>query len=270
MGPAWDAELAFAEEIARAAGNVVRDGYGQPGNVRLKSARDVVTDVDVRAETSLVTAIRDRFPDDSILTEEAGLVGAAGAARLWVLDPLDGTVNYASAIPYFSVSVALVVDGRPAVGVVYDPLRDDLYAASAGGPARLNGREVRVSPKERLIDCVVSLTILGAGGLERERAITPAIRIHRRMGSAALSLASVGAGRFDAFVQNGGLSRWDVAAAGLIAERGGALVTDLSGGEWWDPDQPSSMLNVVAASPPIHATLLGLLATVQTTVQTRP
>ncbi len=261
--------MAFAEGIARQAGEVVRLGYGKPGAVRHKGARDVVTEVDLRAEATLISAIRDRFPDDSILSEEAGVEGAAESARQWVLDPLDGTVNYANAIPYFCVSVALVADGRPAVGVVYDPLRDDLYAASADGPALLNGLAVQATSKDRLIDCVVSLAILGVRGLEREQAITPAIRIHRRMGSAALSLASVAAGRFDAFVQNGGLSRWDVAAAGLIAERGGATVTNLTGGPWWDSHQPGPLLNVVAAPPQIHAELLGLLASVQTSVQTQ-
>lgn len=269
MASAWSEELEFAEQAARAAGEVVRGGYGRPGAVRHKAARDVVTDVDLAAEATLVGAIRDRFPHDAILSEEAGATGMAGATRRWVLDPLDGTVNFASAIPYFCVSMALVVGGRPTVGVVYDPLRNDLYAAAADGPARLNGKEVRASDKKRLIDCVVSLAVLGPGGLEREQAIAPAIRIHRRMGSAALSLASVGAGRFDAFVQNGGLSRWDVAAAGLIAARGGATVTDLAGAAWWDPHQQGPLLNLVAASPRIHGELIRLLGSVQTSVQTQ-
>ena len=120
----------------------------------------------------------------------------------------------------------------------------------------MNGALAKASTKEALGDCVVSSAILGYGGLARERRIAPEIRIHRRMGSAALSLASVGAGRFDAFVQNGGLSRWDVAAAGLIAERGGAVVTNLAGGPWWDPNQAEPMLNVVAAPAPRHEELL--------------
>ena len=163
--------------------------------------------------------------------------GTDGAQRWWAIDPLDGTVNYANGIPYFCVSIALIDEQVPVLGVVFDPLRGDLYTATSQSAARLNGALAKASTKEALGDCVVSLAILGHGGLARERRIAPEIRIHRRMGSAALSLASVGAGRFDAFVQNGGLSRWDVAAAGLIAERGGAVVTNLAGGPWWDPAQ---------------------------------
>ena len=123
----------------------------------------------------------------------------------------------------------------PSVGVVLDPARDDLYSAAVDGPACLGGEPVHASTKETLSDYVVSLAVIGRGGLARERRIAPQIRIHRRMGSAALALAYVANGRFDAFVQNGGLSPWDVAAAGLIAERAGAVVTDLAGGPWWNP-----------------------------------
>jgi myo-inositol-1(or 4)-monophosphatase len=231
-----------------------------------------VTEVDFRSEALIAKRIRRRFPDDGILAEEAGadrVGGPDGARRWWAIDPLDGTVNYANGIPYFCVSVALVEDGVPVLGVVFDPLRGDLYSATARSAARLNGSLARASTKDALVDCVVSLAILGRGGLARERRIAPVIRIHRRMGSAALSLASVGAGRFDAFVQNGGLSRWDVAAAGLIAERGGAVVTNLAGGPWWDPDRSGPTLNVVAAPEPHHGELLRLLAAAKTRVNSR-
>ena len=146
-----------------------------------------------------------------------------------MVDPLDGTVNYANGIPYFCVSMALVDASGPLLGVILDPQRDDLYAPR-GGPATLNGEPVHASEKEQLSDYVVSLAVIGRGGLGRERRIARSIRIHRRMGSAALAFAYVANGRFDAFVQNGGLSLWDVAAAGLIAERAGATVSDLHGG----------------------------------------
>lgn len=258
--------------LARAAGTVVLESYGRVGRVRHKSRRDVVTEVDYRSEALIAKRIRRRFPEDGILAEEAGadrVGGLDGARRWWAVDPLDGTVNYANGIPYFCVSVGLVVDERPALGVIFDPLRGDLYTSTANGPARLNGRLARASSKESLGDFVVSLSILGPGGLARERRIAPVIRIHRRMGSAALSLASVGAGRFDAFVQNGGLSRWDVAAAGLIAERGGAVVTNLAGGPWWDPSHPGPNLNVVAAPEPHHGELLRLLREAGTRVNSR-
>ena len=187
------------------------------------------------------------------------------------IDPLDGTVNYANGIPFFCVSLALVGADGPLVGVVLDPLRDDCYAATAGGPATLNGKPVAVSAKDQLGDFVVSLAIIGRGGLSRERRVAREVRIHRRMGSAALSLAYVANGRFDAFVQNGGLSPWDVAAAGLIAERAGA--TD---------DRPGRR-PVVATRParfapqhrlrhhrPHHARLVELMAAAGTRVASRP
>ena len=252
-------ELRFAVGLVRQAGALVRESYGRVQTVTAKGRRDVVTDVDHRSEALLVGGITRRYPDDAILAEEAGLGGKAGGPRTWMVDPLDGTINYANGIPYFCVSVGLVVDGQPVVGAVLDPLRDDLYAASADGPARLNDRVVRASRKAALADFVVSLTVLGnsRAGVPR---VTEAIRINRRMGSAALSLASVAAGRFDAFIQNGGLSRWDVAAAGFIAERGGARVTSLAGGPWWDPGQAGPLLNIVAAPPVHHPAILDLVA----------
>ena len=126
---------------------------------------------------------------------------------------------------------------------------------------------MRASEKEQLSDYVVSLAVIGRGGLGRERRIARSIRIHRRMGSAALALAYVANGRFDAFVQNGGLSLWDVAAAGLIAERAGATVSDLYGGPWWDPLARGATISIVAAPPPHHAALLELLAALGTQVR---
>jgi myo-inositol-1(or 4)-monophosphatase len=167
------------------------------------------------------------------------------------------------------VSIGLVVDDRPAVGVVLDPARDDLYSATADGAARLGDAPIRASTKEALSDYVVSMAVIGSGGLMRERRIAPKIRIHRRMGSAALALAYVANGRFDAYVQNGGLSLWDIAAAGLIAERAGAVVTNLAGGPWWSSTTKGPRSSIVAAPRVQHAPLLDLLAQQRTTVQTR-
>ena len=128
---------------------------------------------------------------------------------------------------------------------------------------------MRASEKEQLSDYVVSLAVIGRGGLGRERRIARSIRIHRRMGSAALALGYVANGRFDAFIQNGGLSLWDVAAAGLIAECAGATVSDLHGGPWWDPLRGGAANSIVAAPPPHHAALLEMLAEIGTEVRTR-
>ncbi|MEX0709672.1 MAG: inositol monophosphatase family protein [Chloroflexota bacterium] len=282
MSTAHDADLEFAVHLAGRAGELLAASYERVGRVDRKSKRDVVTDVDYASEALVIEAIRGRFPADAILAEESGRHErsdggrpAAGPARgrwsrrTWVIDPLDGTVNYANGIPYFCVSIGLIEAGSPAVGVIFDPLRGDLYAATADGPATLNGARVRASTKEQLGDFVVSLAIIGRGGIARERRVAHEIRISRRMGSASLALAYVAGGRFDALVQNGGLSHWDIAAAGLIAERAGATVTDLYGGPWWNVAKRAPRLSIVAAPAPHHAALLALLREARTTVQTR-
>ena len=277
-----DDDLAFAVALAAQAGGLLSASYERVLQVDRKSKRDVVTDVDYASEALVIDAIRDRYPADAILAEESGRHESADAGRrvvsgsrarwsrrTWVIDPLDGTVNYANGIPFFCVSIGLIEAGSPAVGVVLDPLRGDCYAATADGPATLNGRPVRASEKDALGDFVVSLAIIGRGGIARERRVAHEIRISRRMGSAALALAYVASGRFDANVQNGGLSPWDIAAAGLIAERAGATVTDLYGGPWWNITKRPARLSIVAAPAPHHAKLIELLRLARTTVQTR-
>ncbi|MGH2417401.1 MAG: inositol monophosphatase family protein [Candidatus Limnocylindria bacterium] len=275
MRSRWADELAFATDLARRAGAVLIDSYERLERIDYKSKRDVVTDADYASEHLVIGAIKERYPDDAILAEEsgehAGVLRDDGShnGRTWVIDPLDGTVNYANGIPFYCVSIGLVVDDTPSVGVILDPARDDLYAATADGPATLDGKPIHASAKETLSDYVVSLAVIGRGGLMRERRVAPLIRIHRRMGSAALALAYVANGRFDAFVQNGGLSPWDVAAAGLIAQRAGAVVTDLGGGPWWKPNLIGPRANVVAAPPAQHGALLELLGSLKTSVRTR-
>jgi myo-inositol-1(or 4)-monophosphatase len=275
MTSRWADELGFATELARRAGALLTDSYERLERIDYKSKRDVVTNADYASERLVIDSIKERYPGDAILAEEsgqhAGVLRDDGShnGRRWVIDPLDGTVNYANGIPYYCVSIGLVVDDRPSVGVIFDPARDDLYDATEDGPARLDGKPIRASTKENLSDYVVSLAVIGRGGLMRERRIAPQIRIHRRMGSAALSLAYVSNGRFDAFVQNGGLSPWDVAAAGLIAERSGAVVTGLGGGPWWDPRVGAARTSIVAAPPAQHGALLEMLASLRTSIQTR-
>ena len=271
-----DADLAFAVDLAGRAGALLTASYERSMKVDRKSKRDVVTNVDYASEALVIAAISERFPADAILAEESGRQHGASrtvrgrwARRAWVIDPLDGTVNYANGIPFFCVSIGLVEEGVPVVGVVLDPLRGDCYAAAADGPATLNGAAVRASDKAELGDFVVSLAIIGRGGIVRERRVAHEIRIGRRMGSAALALAYIGSGRFDAFVQNGGLSLWDIAAAGLIAEQGGATVTDLHGGPWWNVAKRGPRLSIVAAPPPHHGKLVELLREARTRVETR-
>ena len=252
---AFEAELAFAIEVAGSAGAILMDLYERLERIDHKTATDVVTEADHRSEEMVIEAIRRKFPDDAILAEESGAHSAppgATSGRTWVIDPLDGTVNYANGLPVFCVSIGLVVGDRPSVGVVLDPTRDETFAATADGPATLNGRPIRASSKEKLSDFVISLSLGGRGVVSRARALRKEIRVSRSMGSAALGLAYVGNGRFDAFVQETSLSAWDVAAAGLIAERAGALATAFDGSAWYDPARPPRGAGIVAAPPAFH------------------
>lgn len=264
-------DLAFAIALAARAGEVLMDRYERLERIDYKSARDVVTEADHQSEALILDAIRARHPSDAILAEETGehqaIAGEAptsGRGRVWIVDPLDGTVNYANGIPFFCVSIGLVLDGRPIMGVIHDPTRGETFAATADGPALLSGslgegsHAIRCSDKERLSDFVVSMALNGRSVATRARNVRKAIRISRSMGSAALALAYVANGRFDAFIQQGGLSAWDVAAAGLIAERGGARVTSMGDGPWFDLAHSPKSIGILAAPPAHHETLLAL------------
>jgi myo-inositol-1(or 4)-monophosphatase len=260
-------DLAFATELAARAGQLLMDRLDRIERIHHKSAKDVVTEVDHLSEALIFEAIRTAHPGDALLGEESGehrahrdVSPTAGIGRVWIVDPLDGTINYANGIPFFCVSIALVVDGRPAVGVVHDPVRGETFAATADGPATLDGAPISASDKEQLSDFVVSMSLGGRGLTSRARSVRKAVRVPRSMGSAALALAYVGNGRFDAFVQQGGLSTWDIAAAGLIAERGGASVTDLRGGPWFDVGRGPRSIGVLAAPAAHHAELLALIS----------
>jgi myo-inositol-1(or 4)-monophosphatase len=271
---AYAAELAVALGAARAAAAIQVEHYERLEHIVKKSARDVVTEADHLSEAAIIAAIGRAFPDDHVLAEEsghsassagAGPVDGSGASapvdaghRIWVVDPLDGTVNYAAGIPHFCTSVALVVGGRPTVGVVMDPMRGDLFSAVLGQGASMDGRPVRAFDGD-LGDSVISMALPPSGFARRELAVRKAVRVPRSMGSAALALAWVGNGRFGAFIQWRGLSLWDIAAAGLIAAEGGATVTSNDGGSWFDITRATRATGIVAAPAPHHATLLGLL-----------
>jgi fructose-1,6-bisphosphatase/inositol monophosphatase family enzyme len=262
------ADLAFAVAVATRAGELQVQRAGQVGQIDFKSAKDVVTEVDHLSEALILGAIRSTFPGDALLAEEtgehaasAGHAATSGIGRVWIVDPLDGTINYANGIPFYCVSVALVEGGRPVVGVIHDPVRGESFAAAADGPATLDGRPISASPKASLSDFVVSMSLAGRALTTRSRAIRKKIRVPRSMGSAALALAYVANSRFDAFIQQGGLSLWDIAAAGLIAERAGATVTDLVGGPWFDLSRGPRTIGLLAAPAAHHAELLRLVRT---------
>jgi len=259
---AWGPELALAIALAHRAGAIQMERYERLEDIRSKGPRDVVTEVDHLCEDLVRNAVRDTYPNDSFYAEEIGEVPATGSAasdRTWIVDPLDGTVNYANGIPFFCISIAMAVGGRPVVGVVYDPTRDETFAGAVDGPPLRNGIEIRVGDKDKLEDLVATISIGGRGTITRRRNALRAIRAHRSMGSASLTLAYVACGRFDLYAQGAGLSAWDVAAAGLIAERAGAAVTALDGGPWFDLAVPAKKWSCLAASPRHHATMREML-----------
>ena len=283
-GPATSrlaADAVFARDIAERAAQILRDRYERVGEITYKSPKDVVTEVDHLSEALILGAIRERFPGDGILAEESGehrghgghgpAAGAPASAdgadaaarslaagRTWIVDPLDGTVNYANGLPLFCVSVALVVDGRPSVGVVVDPMRHETFWATSDGPAMLGDRVLRGSAKERLSDLVIQMALAGPSIATRMRAVRKAVRVSRNIGTSALAFTYVAAGRFDAAIQSAGMSAWDIAAAGLIAERAGAVVTDAEGGPWFDVHRATRTFGCVAAPVSHHAELLRL------------
>lgn len=268
-GARHDSELAVAVDAARRAGQLQMERYERLERIVHKSEHDVVTEVDTLSEQLIIDAIHESFPHDAILAEESGHTDAVAPAgedhvdpatqRVWIIDPLDGTVNYANGIPVFCVAVGLAVGGRPVLGVVYDPTRNEMFTAQAGAGARLDGQPIEIPHKDKLSDCVVSLAMPRRGWLTRERRVRSSIRVSRSMGSAALAIAYLANGRFDAFIQSGGLSLWDVCGAGLIASEGGARLTAIDGGPWFDIGRPSRSVGVLGAAPNHHQALLEML-----------
>jgi myo-inositol-1(or 4)-monophosphatase len=251
--------LASLEQLARQAGAILRDGYEKEHEVSYKGVIDLVTEVDHASESLLIGEINRQFPGHSILAEESGGRGDRGSHH-WLIDPLDGTVNYAHGIPIFCVSIAYAFEGRVTLGVVYDPMREELFAAERGHGATLNGRPLACS---RVTELGKSLLVTGfpydAWDTDQDN-FDNFVRFSkrslgvRRLGSAAIDLCYVATGRFDGYWEMS-LHSWDVAAAGLVAEEAGARVTNTADG----PDYLSSPQSVVAANPAIHAQILKVL-----------
>ncbi len=247
------------EILARQAGVILRAGYGQSHTIDSKShAIDLVTETDRRSEAFLLESIQRRWPDHSILAEESGAHG--GDERLWYVDPLDGTVNFAHGVPIFSVSIAYAEGDGVRLGVVYDPMRDECFAAERGKGAFLNGQPLRVSATASLAQALLvtgfPYDVWENPDNNLDNFARFAVRSHgvRRLGSAALDLCYVAAGRFDGYWEIR-LKPWDVAAGGLIAAEAGALVTNLQGGgDYLSPPQ-----SIVAANAALHAQMLAVL-----------
>ena len=254
-----DARLDLALDLARRAGAVLRGGYGRASSVRYKGPINPVTEFDVRSEALIRDALHAAYPDDSILGEEGGASGS-GAGR-WLIDPLDGTVNFAHSIPIFAVSIAYSRAGRTQLGVIYDPMREELFQAAAGKGAWLNGRRLHVSPAEELDRSLLvtgfpyDIRTAAANNLDHYADFALRTAGVRRLGSACLDLAYVAAGRFDGYWEFA-VEPWDIAAGMLLVEEAGGLVTRADG----HPDPLAPPMSIVAAGPRLHAAMLAVLA----------
>jgi myo-inositol-1(or 4)-monophosphatase len=227
--------LEIALRAAHQAGAVLLKRRGEKHDVERKGYRDVVTSADWAAEEAVLAVIGARFPGHAILSEEAG-AAAGPAPYTWVIDPLDGTTNYSRGHPTFSVSVAVLRDETPLVGVVHDPVRQQTFAAVRGDGATVNGAPIEVSRFDRLADSLVALDwahadVDRAWVLERLRLLAPGCRTVRSLGSAALAMAYVGAGWVDVYFARG-LQPWDTAAGHLIITEAGGEITRPDGGLW--------------------------------------
>lgn len=243
-------DLHLAIEAAKAGGNIVAKYFGSSPDPEYKGKFDPVTVVDRASEETIVAIIGGERPDDEILAEEGG--GSGSTTRHWIIDPLDGTVNFVHGIPQVSVSIALYDGETPLVGVVYDPLRDELFTAVAGEGCRLNGHVISVSTESALERSVVAtgfpydhdvhaddLAVVVREMLRRVNGI-------RRFGSAALDFAWVAAGRYEGYWELG-IAPWDGAAGILLVREAGGTVTDPFG----RPSTPHRGL-VVASNTAIH------------------
>lgn len=250
--------LDVAVEAVRAAGAIQKARYGTALTVRHKGAVDLVTEVDLACEEAIRDILARRSPGTAILGEEGGKTGEG--SRVWIVDPLDGTTNFAHGVPVFCATVALEEDGAVVAGATYDPLRGELFTAQRGRGAFLDGHPLRVSPQATLND---GLLATGFAYTYRDDPrnfgafadLTRASQGVRRLGSAALDLAYVAAGRFEAYWE-ADLKPWDVAAGRLLVEEAGGVVTGFSGAPY-DHYMPA----VAASNGLVHAALLDVLKT---------
>ena len=216
--------LKTAIEAAHAAGVLLKQNFGRSLDVNAFEAHDIKLDLDVRSQELITGILLERYPDHAIYGEE-GIAGKADSPFQWIVDPIDGTVNYFYGIPHFCISIALRKEGKIVLGVIYDPMRNELWEVAEGGPALLNGEPIRVSSRTQLADAVLSVgfakskSSINTGLPVFEKMVVRA-RKCRLMGSAALDLAYIASGRLDAYIESS-VSLWDIAAGQLLVEAAG-------------------------------------------------
>ena len=248
--------LTYIETLACQAGELLRNGFGGQFQIDSKGTIDLVTEMDHRSEDLILNRIQHDFPDHNTISEETGRLKNSGNQQ-WIIDPLDGTVNYAHGVPIYSVSIAYAEDGIVQMGVVYDPMQEECYSAQRGRGARLNGQLIQQSDTHEMDS---SLLLTGfpydirthpENNLDLYARFTLLSQGVRRFGSAALDLCYIADGRVDGYWEIR-INSWDIAAGGLIAQEAGATVTKVFG----EMDYLTPPCSILAANPYIHPEML--------------
>jgi len=249
--------IEFAKDLARESGEILRRGYYGDIDISGKTGRELVTNIDIEAETLIRKRINENYPDHRILAEEFG--GEADySGYLWVVDPLDGTNNFAHGFPFFSVSIALVYEREVLLGVVYEPLRDELFH-SDGGVSFLNDKPIHVSGCSEVSNALFATGFPYDIAIDNENNIDNFTKFCvngqgiRRGGSAALDLSYVAAGRLDGYWELK-LKPWDIAAGFKILEGAGGIGTDYKGDRWQMKSD-----RIVAANPVLHQKMITII-----------
>lgn len=254
----WEKESAVTRQAIQDAGEILNGLFGNLKRIDKKGEIDLVTEADISSEKAILKVIRENFPDDGILTEESGEIDN-NSERLWMIDPLDGTTNYAHSFPFFAVSIALQVKGEMVLAQVLNPILNEHFEAVKGRGAFLNGRPIKVSQTKTLRESLLATgfpyTIYRdhEGVLDLFTRMIISAQGVRRPGAAAIDLCYVASGRFDGFWEQG-LNPWDTAAGSLVVQEAGGILSDYKGNDY-SPFQKT----IVAANPHIFKEMLEVL-----------
>jgi myo-inositol-1(or 4)-monophosphatase len=250
----------MANAALKAARSLLRDfGEVEQLQVSVKGPGDFVSTADLKAERTIKAELTRARPGYSLLFEEGGAEAGSDPRHRWIVDPLDGTTNFLHGIPHFAISIALERDGEIVAGIVYDPVRDEMYSAEKGLGAYVNDRRLRVSARRQLAEAVIATGMPFAGRGDRHDYLATLAAVMngtsgvRRMGAAALDLAYVAAGRYEGFWEFG-LSPWDIAAGMLLVREAGGYLSDLSGGQTM-----MASGDVLAANDHLHLPVAALI-----------
>lgn len=254
----WEKESSVAGQAAKEAGEILTGLFGNLKQINKKGEIDLVTEADIRSEKAILKVIGEAFPGDGFLTEESGEIDN-NSERIWIIDPLDGTTNYAHSFPFFAISIALRVRGEIVLGRVFNPIMNEHFEAVRGGGSFLNGRPIKVSRTATLKDSLLATGFpytIHKDNIEVLDIFTrmlTSVQGVRRPGAAAIDLCYVAAGRFDGFWEQG-LNPWDTAAGSLVVEEAGGMLGDYRG-DAYSPFQKT----IVAGNPIIFKEMLRIL-----------